>query len=41
MAAAVLTQLYCHLCGNQRVEKNRFVIPWEDGLKWEVDEFLG
>lgn len=29
------------LCGNQRVEKNRFVIPWEDGLKWEVDEFLG
>lgn len=28
-------------CGNTVIEKNRFIVPAGNGLKWEVDEFLG
>ena len=29
------------LCKSGRIEKLRHIIPAENGLKWEVDEFLG
>ena len=29
------------LCKKGRVEKTRYIVPAEDGLKWEVDEFHG
>ena len=29
------------LCEKPQSEKFRYVIPWDNGLKWEVDEFLG
>lgn len=28
-------------CGNTVIEKNRYVVPAGNGLRWEVDEFLG
>ena len=34
-------QMLDTLCDKPQIEKYRYVIPAEQGLKWEVDEFLG
>lgn len=34
-------QMLDTLCEKPQIEKYRYVIPAEQGLKWEVDEFLG
>ena len=34
-------QMLVTLCDKPQIEKYRYVIPAEQGLKWEVDEFLG
>ncbi len=34
-------QMLNTLCDKPQIEKYRYVIPAEQGLKWEVDEFLG
>lgn len=35
-------QMLATMCDKPQIEKYRYVIPAkEDGLKWEVDEFLG
>ena len=34
-------QMLDTMCDKPQIEKYRYVIPAEQGLKWEVDEFLG
>lgn len=34
-------QLLTNFCNHPLVEKKRSIIPAENGLKWEIDEFLG
>ena len=29
------------LCQGTIIDKTRWIVPWQDGLKWEVDEFHG
>lgn len=38
-ASDAITMLTC--CGGRTVEKTRWIVPAEKGLKWEVDEFHG
>ena len=39
--AAEARQMLDTMCDKPQIEKYRYVIPAEQGLKWEVDEFLG
>lgn len=38
-ASDAIAMLTC--CGGRTVEKTRWIVPAENGLKWEVDEFHG
>ncbi len=38
-ASDAIAMLPC--CGGRTVEKTRWIVPAENGLKWEVDEFHG